>query len=105
MEKLITDTQFAEYLGMNVRTLRRKIQANKMAIAYIPALGRQMRFRPDEIERYIQSLEVTKDGSGVVASVLEHRDRGWGLPNAMEIMSDEEARSFFHGMEVHGRRA
>lgn len=94
MEKLITDNQFAEYLGMNVRTLRRKIQANKIAIKYIPALGRQMRFRPEEIERYIKSLEIVKDGSGRVATPTKPRKL-----KAKMIMTDEEAQAFFEGIE------
>jgi excisionase family DNA binding protein len=96
MEKLITDLQFAEYLGMNVRTLRRKIQANKIAITYIPALGRQMRFRPKEIERYIETLEITTNGSGRISKAVKPKKLRSRL-----IMTDEEAQSFFAGVERH----
>ena len=95
MEKLITDIQFADYLGMHVRTLRRKIQANKIAIRYIPTLGRAMRFRPDEIQRYIQSLEIIKDGSGRVSKPTKPRKL-----KAKMIMSDEEAQEFFNSVRM-----
>lgn len=92
MDKLITDHQFAEYLGINVRTLRRKIQANKIAITYIP--GHQMRFRPKEIERYIETLEITTNGSGRVSKAAKPKKLKSRL-----IMTDEEAQSFFAGIE------
>jgi excisionase family DNA binding protein len=97
MEKLVTDNQFAAYLGMDVRTLRRKIQQNKIAIRFIPSLGRSLRFRPEEIERYIKSLEIIRDGSGRVTKPSTTKTRKNSKPRA--IMTDEEAQEFFKGVK------
>lgn len=92
MEKLLTDRQVADHLGMNVRTLRRKIQANTVALNYIPQ-GRQMLFRPDAVERYVKSLEIIRDGSGKTTKAKNSKK-----PKPYPIMTDEEAQAFFEGV-------
>jgi excisionase family DNA binding protein len=92
MEKLLTDRQVADHLGMNVRTLRRKIQANTVALNYIPQ-GRQMLFKPDAVERYVKSLEIVRDGSGKTTKVRNSKKL-----KVRAIMTDEEAQAFFEGI-------
>jgi Helix-turn-helix domain len=98
MTELLTDAQVAKGLRMHVRTLRRRIKANTIALNYIPQ-GRKMLFRPEVVEDYIRSLEVIRDGSGHV-TIAEKKARmeetGVGfLPEAFVAMSDAKARKFF----------
>ena len=99
MTELLTDAQVAKGLHMHVRTLRRRIKANTIALSYVPQ-GRKMLFRPEIVESYIRSLEVIRDGSGHVTiaektvRIAELR-KGFHLPEEFAVMSDVKARKFF----------
>jgi hypothetical protein len=100
MTELLTDVQVAKGLHMHVRTLRRKIKANKIALNYIP-VGRTMQFRPEAVEHYLLSLEVVRDGSGHRIAEKTVRTVRMGEFSFVErseefvAMSDAKARKFF----------
>jgi hypothetical protein len=99
MTELLTDVQVAKGLHMHVRTLRRRIKANTIALNYIRQ-GRKMLFRPEVVESYLRSIEVLRDGSGHVTiaektvRIAELR-KGFHLPEEFALMSDVKARKFF----------
>jgi excisionase family DNA binding protein len=99
MTELLTDAQVAKGLHMHVRTLRRKIKANKIALNYVPQ-GRKMLFRPEAVEEYLLSLEVIRDGSGYTLEKTARtlRMEGFEFVERFEefgAMSDAKARKFF----------
>jgi hypothetical protein len=100
MTELLTDAQVAKGLRMHVRTLRRRIKANTIALNYIPQ-GRKMLFRPEVVEDYIRSLEVIRDGSGH-GTIAEKKVRIARMEDGFRpfveefaAMSDAKARKFF----------
>lgn len=102
MTELLTDAQVAKGLHIHVRTLRRRIKANKIALNYIP-VGRKMLFRPNAVEDYLRSLEVIRTGSGRVNRANKKVLNGTNVPKTVlysrddefVAMSDAQARKFF----------
>ena len=90
MEKLMTAQQVADNLGMHVKTLYRLIRHNHIALTFVRKHGRMIAFRPSDVERYLGSHEVVRDGAGP----RKPRKTRPGF------LSDEQARLFFEGLPM-----
>ncbi len=84
----MTAQQVADNLGMHVKTLYRLIRHNHIALTFVRKHGRMIAFRPSDVERYLGTHEVVRDGAGL----RKPRKPRKALPG---FLSDEEARQFF----------
>jgi excisionase family DNA binding protein len=91
MEKLLTAQQVADFLGMHVKTLYRLLRDNEIALTFVRKHGRMIAFRPSDVELYLGSHEVVRNGAG-----LRKKKRKPSKPLA-GFLSDEEAQAFFSG--------
>jgi len=89
MTELLTDAQVAKGLHIHVRTLRRRIKANRIALNYIP-VGRKMLFRPAAVEDYLRSLEVIRTGSGRVNPATKKIRIPTNIPKTVFYSRDDE---------------
>ena len=92
MEKLLSAQHVADHLGMHVKTLYKLLRENKIALTFIRVHGRVIAFRPADVERYLGSHEVTRDGSGLAKGRPRKRKPLAGM------MTDLEAQDFFSGV-------
>jgi excisionase family DNA binding protein len=95
VDKLLSAQQVADHLGMHPKTLYKLLRENKIALNFIRLHGRTIAFRPADVERYLGSHEVMRDGSGVKAKAK----RAKVSPRTAQVMSDAEAQEFFATVE------
>lgn len=96
MEKLLTADQVADYLGMHPKTLYKKLRENTMALTFIKLPGRNIAFRPQDVECYIEMHEMRRDGTGA----QKKRKNGSRRKETFRLMTDDEAQAFFEGVEI-----
>jgi excisionase family DNA binding protein len=95
VDKLLSSQQVADHLGMHVKTLYKLLRENKLALNFIRVHGRTIAFRPSDVELFLGSHEVIRDGSS-----LKNKKRK-ATPSRQitaHIMTDEEAQDFFRGV-------
>ncbi|HEY0705134.1 MAG TPA: helix-turn-helix domain-containing protein [Candidatus Acidoferrales bacterium] len=92
MEKLLSAKHVADHLGIHIKTLYRLLRENRIALTFVQIHARTIAFKPSELERYIKSHEVLRDGSG------KPKKRKPAKKVIARIMTDEEAREFFKGV-------
>jgi excisionase family DNA binding protein len=101
MEKLLSASQVAEELGMHPKTLYKLLRENKIGLNFI-RVGKQLMFRPIEIEQHLSRHEVIRDGSGRKKKPARPMT-GKKMPNqtivfdglVAKAMTDKEAQEFF----------
>ena len=92
MEKLLSAQQVADHLGMHVKTLYRLLRDNQIALTFVRLHGRMIAFRPSDVEMYLGSREVVRNGAGIKKKTKPRKP----YPG---FLSDEEAQTFFAGCE------
>ena len=60
MKKLLTVNELAEMLSVNQLTVRRMVQRGQLTAVRI---GRAIRFDPDDVEEFLDSVRIGKDGN------------------------------------------
>jgi predicted DNA-binding transcriptional regulator AlpA len=89
MEPLLTPRQLAEVLGLSVQTLYNR-RSNGASMPPAILIGNKVRYRPRDVERWLQSLQ-----SGPPADLHEHRPeptRGPGRPTkAQQVRMRQQA--------------
>ncbi|SRR5216684_1981298 len=95
MEKLLTSQQVADHLGMHIKTLYKLLRENRIALNFIRLHGRMIAFRPSDVELYLGSHEVIRDGSGP----KKPRKKAKSIKADYKILTDAEAQAFFKGIE------
>jgi predicted DNA-binding transcriptional regulator AlpA len=93
MEKLLSAAQVADHLGIHVKTLYKQLRENKIAITYVQLQGKTIAFRPSEIERFLRTREVRKNGSGLKATRTKAKKVSLKIPT--RLMTGAEAQEFF----------
>ena len=95
MEKLLAAEHVADFPGMHPKTLYKKLRENTIALNFIKLPGRNIGFRPRDVERYLELHEVTRDGSGQT----KHNNGARKRKLAFRFMTGPEAQAFFDGIE------
>jgi hypothetical protein len=90
--KLLTAQQVADALGLHIKTLQKRLRENSIALTFVQVSTRKIGFRPAEVERYISTHEVVRDGTG-----LKKRARR-KIKIPPPFMTDEQAQAFFEGV-------
>ena len=103
MEKLLSARQVADHLGMHPKTLYKALREDRIALKFVRVKGRSIAFRPQDVEAFLSSREVTRTGGGIrkrrKLSFIEQMKRKY--PNLKMIMTQEEADEFFKGVKTH----
>jgi hypothetical protein len=92
MEKLLTTQQVADIIGLHIKTLQKRLRDNNIALTFVQVSPRKIGFKPTEVERYIDTHEIRRDGSGL--RIRAKRKMKMPAP----FMTDEEAQKFFEGV-------
>ena len=95
MEKLLTAQHVADHLGIHIKTLYKLLRENRIALNFIRLHGRMIAFRPSDVEMYLGSHEVIRDGSGPKKA----RKKVKTIKADYKILTDAEAQAFFKGIE------
>ena len=93
MEKLLTTQQVADIIGLHIKTLQKRLRENNIALTFVQVSPRKIGFKPSEVERYIDTHEIRRDGSGL--RIRAKRKLKMPAP----FMTDAEAQAFFEGIE------
>jgi hypothetical protein len=99
MDKLLTEEQVADFLGMHPKTLAKKRRDNSIALSFVQLPGRNIGYRPQDVERYLELHVVTRDGSGHTKHHNEARRKPKKTAATLGFMTDAEAQTFFEGIE------
>jgi excisionase family DNA binding protein len=97
MDKLLSAQQVADHLGLHVKTLYKLVRENRIALTFVRIHGRTMGFRPADVELFLGSHQVTRDGSNNSKPKAARRVK---QPRRRNIMSDQEAQDFFAGVAI-----
>jgi hypothetical protein len=72
------------------------VRNNEVALSFVQIHGRTLAFKPSEIEKYVSTREIRRDGSGL----RKIRNKPAKLPSRATLMTDEEAQEFFKNVRV-----
>ena len=95
MEKLLSAKHVSDHLGMHIKTLYKLLRENRIPLNFIRLHGRMIAFRPSDVEMYLGSHEVIRDGSGP----KKPRKKIKPITADYKILTDAEAQEFFKGIE------
>ena len=93
MEKLLTPQQVAAFLGLHIKTFLKKLRNNEISLNSVQVTRARMGFKPQEVERFIASRTIVRNGNGV--PIKSKKKVKWPKP----FLTDEEAQAFFEGIE------
>src|ERR1700732_3417701 len=94
MEKLLSAQHVAGFLGIHIKTLYKLLRENRISLNFIRVHGNKIAFRPADVERFVSTREVNRDGSG---SVRKKKPRKVRKPKEYRFLTDAEAQDFFTG--------
>ena len=95
MDKLLSAKHVADHLVIHIKTLYKLLRENRIALNFIRLHGRMIAFRPSDVEIYLGSHEVIRDGSGP----KKPRKKVRSIKADYKILTDAEAQAFFKGIE------
>jgi|SRR6266404_5442107 len=95
MEKLLSAKHVSDHLGMHIKTFYKLLRENRIPLNFIRLHGRMIAFRPSDVEMYLGSHEVVRDGSGP----KKPRKKTKSIKADYKILTDAEAQAFFKGIE------
>jgi excisionase family DNA binding protein len=95
MEKLLSAQEVADLLKMHSKTLYKRLRENRIALTFVRLSGRSIAFRPKDVETYLSTHEVIREGGGKakkkkVSAQPKFRSR---------MLTAEEAHELFE--EIH----
>lgn len=94
MEKLLSAQQVADLLGMHPKTLYKRLRENRIALNFVQLSGRSIAFRPKDVEMYLSTHEVVREGGGKAKKKTESTASSKRKYRA-RMLTDDEVQAFF----------
>ncbi|SRR5260370_15765175 len=92
MEKLLSAQEVADLLGMHPKTLYKRLRENRIALTFVRLSSRSIAFRPKEVETYLSTHEVVREGGGKAKKKKESAAKS---KFKSRMLTDDEVRELF----------
>jgi predicted DNA-binding transcriptional regulator AlpA len=95
MEKLLSAQQVADLLGMHPKILYKRLRENRIALNFVRLSGRSIAFRPKDVEMYLSTHEVAREGGGRAQKKKESAKVSTQRKFKSRMLTDEEVQALF----------